>query len=149
MSALSVRGCCSGGSPHRGCRGKERRQGRNLAVGTGLHCGGPALCVLAAGFFYKQRSTPAWFYGQICLAETFPDAPPPGKPSSDLIRGADYWSPWWPYSWGFTALWGFLPPRPVKDLVWGTMVHRCQDDRHSNTLFDHLRLWVRTSHAIR
>lgn len=36
-------------------RGKERRQGRNLAVGTGLHCGG--LCALRAGGLEVQIYT--------------------------------------------------------------------------------------------
>jgi hypothetical protein len=66
---------------------------------------GSTLCVLAAGFFYKQRSDLAWFYGQICLSDTYPADPPSGMSVSELMRKADYWSSWWPYSWGFTALW--------------------------------------------
>lgn len=66
---------------------------------------GSTLCVLAAGFFYKQRSDLAWFYGQICLSDTYPADPPSGMSVSELMRSADYWSSWWPYSWGFTALW--------------------------------------------
>ena len=46
-----------------GARGEIWQWGPNFIVA------GSALCVLAAGFFYKQRSTLAWFYGRICLTK--------------------------------------------------------------------------------
>jgi uncharacterized protein len=63
---------------------------------------GAALSIIAALFFYRQRSTVAWFYGQICLTEVL-DTDNLSK-ARDLLRQADSWAAWWPYSWGFTFL---------------------------------------------
>ena len=63
---------------------------------------GSVLCILAALFFYQQRSTLAWYYGQISLEETV------GTKESVKLREwlleADSWATWWPYGWGFIFL---------------------------------------------
>jgi hypothetical protein len=65
---------------------------------------GSAFCVLAAFYFYKERSGLAWFYGQICLVNALDDTPSGSDELRELIRGADSWESWWSYSWGFTLL---------------------------------------------
>jgi hypothetical protein len=65
---------------------------------------GSVLCVLAALYFYKQRSLLAWYYGQISLSSTLEEEPTASAEVRELIRGADSWESWWPYSWGFTLL---------------------------------------------
>ena len=62
-----------------------------------------ASCILAALFFYKQRSLLAWYYGQMCLTESLGDDSAPAR-VREYLRGADSWETWIPYSWGFTAL---------------------------------------------
>jgi hypothetical protein len=63
--------------------------------------GGSMLCIVAALFFYRQRSRLAWFYGQICLNETLAKG---DLASRELILDADSWETWWSYSCGFTFL---------------------------------------------
>ena len=50
------------------------------------------LILAAAGFFYGQRSTLAWFYGQISLA--FIDSAMTGRSVEQWLRDADSWATW-------------------------------------------------------
>ena len=63
---------------------------------------GAAMCIVAALCFYRERSTLAWFYGQICLAQALDSDDVPRV--REWLREADSWATWWPYSWGFTFL---------------------------------------------
>src|SRR5208282_4080551 len=106
---------------------------------------GSTLCVLAALFFYKQRSRLAWYYGQVCLTEALDGNPLAPRELRKLLQEADAWDTWIPYSWGFTALMtGFLfyllamfvtyaAPRfwpsfsdphykATREVVWGSLV---------------------------
>jgi hypothetical protein len=70
---------------------------------------GSVLCVVASLYFYKQRSMLAWFYGQICLTEALEDKGTRVEKLRQWLTDADSWATWWPYSWGFTALFaGFV-----------------------------------------
>lgn len=70
---------------------------------------GSVLCVLAAFWFYKQRSILAWSYGQICLTEAIGKGEKAGAELREWVRKVDSWATWWPYSWGFTCLFiGFI-----------------------------------------
>ena len=70
---------------------------------------GSVLCVVASFYFYKQRSSLAWFYGQICLAEALEDETSRTEKLQEWLTDADSWATWWPYSWAFTALFaGFV-----------------------------------------
>ena len=62
------------------------------------------LCVIAALFFYKERSGLAWYYGQICLAEAVSDQKSSSQKLREWLLEADSWETWWPYSLGFTSL---------------------------------------------
>jgi len=63
---------------------------------------GAAFAVLAAFFFYLQRSHLAWYYGQIALAQSRGAASP--EPVEDWLAWADGWDTWVRYQTGFTAL---------------------------------------------
>lgn len=63
---------------------------------------GAVMCIVAALCFYRERSNLAWFYGQICLTEVLESDDVPR--TRELLRQADSWATWWPYSWGFTFL---------------------------------------------
>ena len=65
---------------------------------------GSTLCIFAALSFYAERSTLAWYYGQICLAEALSSKEEASGELRDWLRDADSWETWWPYSWGFTFL---------------------------------------------
>jgi hypothetical protein len=65
---------------------------------------GSILCVAAALHFYKERSTLAWFHGQISLTGVLEDATSSSAELRELLREADSWETWIPYSWGFTTL---------------------------------------------
>ncbi|HUN59307.1 MAG TPA: hypothetical protein VMU41_14435 [Candidatus Binataceae bacterium] len=60
------------------------------------------LILAAAGFFYGQRSTLAWFYGQISLA--FIDPKMTGRSVEDWLRDADSWATWNRYKRSFLYL---------------------------------------------
>lgn len=79
---------------------------RGLLWLTGRHfiVLGSVLSVLAALYFYKQRSLLAWYYGQISLRGAIEEDPTASAEVRELIRGADSWESWWPYSWGFTVV---------------------------------------------
>jgi|GEM_PF-138297 len=61
-------------------------------------------CILAAFWFYKERSRLAWLYGQICLTEALADKKSIASETREWLREADSWETWWPYSVGFTFL---------------------------------------------
>ena len=61
-----------------------------------------ALILAAAGFFYGQRSTLAWFYGQISLA--FIDPEMTGRSVAQWLRDADSWATWNRYKRSFLYL---------------------------------------------
>jgi hypothetical protein len=63
---------------------------------------GAATAVLAAFFFYLQRSHLAWYYGQIALAQSRGAASP--EPVEDWLAWADGWDTWVRYQTGSTAL---------------------------------------------
>jgi len=63
---------------------------------------GAVFCVLAASFFYKQRSDLAWHYGRLCLKEA--DNGLVDLTIPELLKEADSWATWWPYSVAFTSL---------------------------------------------
>jgi len=69
--------------------------GDHLIVGAGL-------AVIAAYFFYLQRSHLAWYYGQIALAESL------GSKSAvqveNWLASADCWDTWVRYHAAFAAL---------------------------------------------
>ncbi len=65
---------------------------------------GSILCVAAAMHFYKERSTLAWFHGQISLTGVLEDATSSPAELRELLREADSWETWIPYTWGFTTL---------------------------------------------
>jgi hypothetical protein len=68
---------------------------------------GATFCIVSALYFYKERSTLAWFYGQICLKQAL--GPKDVMGIQDWLREADSWESWWPYSCAFTFLiTGFL-----------------------------------------
>ena len=58
--------------------------------------------VLAALFFYLQRSYLAWYYGQIALAQSLGSAAQ--KPLDEWLESADGWDTWLRYQFGFIAL---------------------------------------------
>jgi len=60
---------------------------------------GSLLCVLAAFFFYMQRSRLAQFYGHICLVKALGE-----DPLAELLCDANSGKTYLPYCWGFTAL---------------------------------------------
>lgn len=62
--------------------------------------------LVAALYFYRERSLLAWFYGQLSLSESRGERP---ESRADLLLEADSWSTWIHYRWGFLALHlGFL-----------------------------------------
>ena len=63
---------------------------------------GAVLAVLAAFFFYLQRSHLAWYYGQIALAQSLGDES--HGPIKDWLAWADGWDTWARYQTGFIAL---------------------------------------------
>jgi SET domain len=65
---------------------------------------GSTLCVIAALLFYKQRSTLAWYYGQITLAEALTETRSRDVRLRGWLRDADSWETWWPYCCAFTCL---------------------------------------------
>ena len=65
---------------------------------------GSVLCVVAALFFYKERSLLAWYYGQICLSEAVANKKSVAAELREWLRDADSWETWLPYCWGFTFL---------------------------------------------
>ena len=65
------------------------------------------LCIFAASFFYKQRSKLAGHHGQISLTYV-KDERGVTFCLRDLLKGADSWASWWPYSWGWSCLIGGL-----------------------------------------
>jgi hypothetical protein len=60
------------------------------------------LILAAAGFFYGQRSTLAWFYGQIALALIDPAMT--GRSVQQWLRDADSWATWTRYKRSFLYL---------------------------------------------
>ncbi len=64
---------------------------------------GSFLIMFSAACFYRQRSTLAWFYGQICLALSAPQIT--GINLQDWLADADSWATWVPYRWAFWFLW--------------------------------------------
>ena len=65
-----------------------------------LIVGGGAAQLLAALYFYLQRSNLAWMYGQICLT-LVPEGHPDGLTTRDAIIDADSWSTWVSYRIAF------------------------------------------------
>jgi len=65
---------------------------------------GSVLCVVAALYFYKERSQLAWYYGQICLVQALDEKKSVAAELREWLRDADSWETWWPYSCGFTFL---------------------------------------------
>jgi hypothetical protein len=63
---------------------------------------GAATAVLAAFFFYLQRSHLAWYYGQIALAQSRGSSAP--EPIEDWLTWADGWDTWVRYQTGFIML---------------------------------------------
>ena len=63
---------------------------------------GSTLCIVAALWFYKQRSYLAWSYGQICFHEAMKENDLHGL--QKWFEDADSWAAWWPYGLGFTFL---------------------------------------------
>ena len=68
---------------------------------------GSGYLLLAALFFYRQRSLLAFYYGQICLSlSPYRDEV---QTTYDGLRDADSWATWLYYRWGFTFVTlGFL-----------------------------------------
>jgi hypothetical protein len=60
------------------------------------------LILASAGFFYGQRSTLAWFYGQISLALVDPAMT--GRSVQQWLRDADSWATWSRYKRSFLYL---------------------------------------------
>jgi hypothetical protein len=63
---------------------------------------GAASALLAALFFYLQRSHLAWYYGQIALAQSRGTASP--APVQDWLTWSDGWDTWKYYQAGFSVL---------------------------------------------
>lgn len=63
---------------------------------------GAVTAVLAAFFFYLQRSHLAWYYGQIALAQSRGATSP--EPVGDWLSRADGWDTWVRYQAGFITL---------------------------------------------
>ncbi len=63
---------------------------------------GAAIAVLAAYFFYLQRSHLAWFYGQIALADSL--GPKRAESVADWLVWADHWDTWVRYHAAFATL---------------------------------------------
>jgi hypothetical protein len=63
---------------------------------------GAAALLVAALFFYRQRSHLAWYYGQITLAQVMGSK---GENSvKEWLRAADSWETWLSYRHGFASL---------------------------------------------
>jgi hypothetical protein len=58
---------------------------------------GSGLILLAALFFYGQRSHLAWYYGQICLSIESPDLSAHDRSIHDWLQRADSYSAWISY----------------------------------------------------
>lgn len=69
---------------------------------SGFILAGATFCIVSALYFYKERSTLAWFYGQICLKEAL--NPTDFEEIQNWLKDADSWEAWWPYSCAFTLL---------------------------------------------
>jgi SET domain len=67
---------------------------------------GSVLCILAAAFFYKQRSLLAWYYGQMTLLESLDEVTDIPARLRAYMHDVDAWDSWIAYSWGFDALVG-------------------------------------------
>jgi hypothetical protein len=66
---------------------------------TFIVCG--CLCLMVAAlFFYRQRSLLAWYYGQICLSEIHGS----NGPVKQWLADADGWTTWRSYKAAFAAL---------------------------------------------
>jgi hypothetical protein len=63
---------------------------------------GAAAAMLAAFFFYLQRSHLAWYYGQIALAQSRGTSSP--EPVEEWLTWADGWDTWVRYQGGFILL---------------------------------------------
>jgi hypothetical protein len=65
---------------------------------------GSTLCLMASGFFYKERSLLAEYYGKLSYIQTDPDDSSYRNELTVALNGAVSSSTWWPYCCGFTLL---------------------------------------------
>jgi hypothetical protein len=71
-------------------------------VGRNHVLAGAASALVAALFFYLQRSHLAWYYGQIALAQSRGTSSP--SPVEDWLTWSDGWDTWKYYQTGFSTL---------------------------------------------
>lgn len=89
---------------------------------------GLSLMIIAAGFFYWQRSLLAWQYGQIALWAT--DQATSGQDLGILLQESDTWSGWIPYQVGLVLTAGgfcefagtFLPLAQYWEMLYVVFV---------------------------
>ena len=82
--------------------GKSELLTRIFRVGESHVIAGAALALLAAYFFYLQRSHLAWYYGQIALAQSL--AASSSYKVQTWLMWADGWDTWTRYQTGFIVL---------------------------------------------
>lgn len=84
---------------------------------------GSIYCVVAALLFYKQRSTLAWYYGQIALVQSTIPSESLDEGLKEWFREADSWATWWSYCCAFTALTGGFASYFFAVLIFLTQRH--------------------------
>ena len=84
---------------------------------------GSIYCAVAALLFYKQRSTLAWYYGQIALVQATTPADSLDAALKEWFREADSWATWWSYCCAFTALIGGFANYLLGILIFLTLRH--------------------------
>jgi hypothetical protein len=65
---------------------------------------GSILCLMASGFFYKERSLLAVYFGKLSLIHTDDGDPDYRSELRQWLDKADSYATWWPYCCAFTLL---------------------------------------------
>jgi hypothetical protein len=65
---------------------------------------GSTLCLMASGFFYKERSLLAAYFGKISFLQTDTHDPRYRKELKEWLDQANSFATWWPYCCAFTLL---------------------------------------------
>jgi hypothetical protein len=96
---------------------------------------GSAWILMAAGLFYNQRSTLAFYYGQITLATEAPNQIN-SLDSVEWMKEADSWETWIAYRVAFSSLWlgifteafAFLQLRLKQHWTWIWIYRKMADE---------------------
>jgi hypothetical protein len=73
-----------------------------IAKGSWYLIASSILVLVAAAWFYKERSQLAWFYGQIALESTIPNYTE--RRIEDWLKQVDSWEEWIPYTFAYWIL---------------------------------------------